>query len=129
IAAARPLTWSRSRYSGRPPNEVSPVLERSASYWKPRTPCGSIPHPVGDGSRFANADYLPDLSGPTGNLTYLGAGFRLRSSRHGRLVPAITGGGPACHHSAGALPARRDTGLQPTSHIEARHVAERLARP
>ncbi len=45
---------------------LTPRRERSASYWKPSTPSGSIPHPVGDGSRFANADYLPDYQGQRG---------------------------------------------------------------
>ena len=31
IAAASPLLWTRSRYSGKPASEVTPVLERSAS--------------------------------------------------------------------------------------------------
>src|SRR5208282_2602976 len=65
IAVPSPLAWIRSRYSGRPASEVRPPLEVSASYWKPRTPCASIPHPVGDGFGFANGAYLPDSSGPT----------------------------------------------------------------
>src|SRR5271166_2690367 len=76
IAVPSPLAWIRSRYSGRPASEVRPPLEVSASYWKPRTPCASIPHPVGDGFGFANGAYLPDSSGPTGNSDYLGAEFR-----------------------------------------------------
>src|SRR5208282_1851155 len=58
-------------------SEVRPPLEVSASYWKPRTPCASIPHLVGDGFGFANGAYLPDSSGPTGNSNYLGAEFRV----------------------------------------------------
>src|SRR5208283_4421500 len=76
IASGRPLAWIRSRYSGSPASEVRPALESSASYWKPRTPCGNVRHPVGDGPRIANPDYLPDSSGPTEHRRFLGAGFR-----------------------------------------------------
>jgi hypothetical protein len=54
------------------------VLEDSDSYWKPRTPCATIVHPVGDGFGSAHEAYLPDSSGPTGNTDYLGAEFRQR---------------------------------------------------
>src|SRR5450755_600468 len=71
------MAWIRSRYSGRPASEVRPEPEESDSYWKPRTPCATIAHPVGDGFGFANEAYLPDSSGPTGNTNYLGAEFRI----------------------------------------------------
>src|SRR5258708_35485081 len=71
------MAWIRSRYSGRPDNDVRPVFEASASYWKPSTPCAIVAHPVGDGFGFANEAYLSDSSGPTGNSDYLDAEFRV----------------------------------------------------
>src|SRR5271157_4541492 len=102
IAVPSPLAWIRSRYSGSPASEVRPPLEVSASYWKPRTPCASIPHLVGDGFGFANGAYLPDSSGPTGNSDYFGAEFRAAGDGHRaarlrsgecRLGPDLSGAG------------------------------------
>src|SRR5271166_12355 len=76
IAAPRPLALIRSKYKGRPPKEVRPWLDGSASYWKSSSPCATIAHPVGDGFRIAIQDYLPDESGPTGNLNFLDAESR-----------------------------------------------------
>jgi hypothetical protein len=50
IAPTKPLAWIKSRYRGSPASEVSPRVEQSDSYWKSRTPCATIIHPVGDGS-------------------------------------------------------------------------------
>ena len=44
-ASASPLALIRSRYSGRPPSAVTPAADRSASYWKGRTPCGILESP------------------------------------------------------------------------------------
>ena len=79
IAAPRPLALIRSRYNGRPAKEVRPWLDRSASYWKSSSPCATIAHPVGDGFRIAIQDYLPDESGPTGNLNFIDAESRFPS--------------------------------------------------
>src|SRR5208337_2778875 len=85
IAAPRPLALIRSKYKGRPPKEVRPWLDGSASYWKSSSPCATIAHPVGDGFRIAIQDYLPDESGPTGNLNFLDAESRRR--HHRSLIP------------------------------------------
>src|SRR5271165_3811699 len=96
IAVPSPLAWIRSRYSGSPASEVRPPLEVSASYWKPRTPCASIPHLVGDGFGFANGAYLPDSSGPTGNSDYFGAEFRPIPRSHDMSdTTSASGLGPA----------------------------------
>src|SRR5271165_326570 len=83
IAAPRPLALIRSKYKGRPPKEVRPWLDGSASYWKSSSPCATIAHPVGDGFRIAIQDYLPDESGPTGNLNFLDAESRSRAGALG----------------------------------------------
>ena len=46
IAAVGPLPWIRSGYSGNPASDVTPVLERSASYWSPEPPVAASPTPL-----------------------------------------------------------------------------------
>src|SRR5271157_5338362 len=89
IAAPRPLALIRSKYKGRPPKEVRPWLDGSASYWKSSSPCATIAHPVGDGFRIAIQDYLPDESGPTGNLNFLDAESRVRRQTLCTADPAM----------------------------------------
>src|SRR5271157_4973291 len=81
-----PPALIRSKYKGRPPKEVRPWLDGSASYWKSSSPCATIAHPVGDGFRIAIQDYLPDESGPTGNLNFLDA-----ESRSATIPEQMTG--------------------------------------
>jgi DNA-binding protein HU-beta len=114
------------------------VLERSASYWKPSTPCGSILHPVGDGPRFANADYLPDSSGPTGNSTIFGAGFRALLSGGDPDAPVTSGlgstltGPRSCSNPIGANWVRHPESTNGDCHAaskKGRHSGQQSSRP
>src|SRR4249920_4005522 len=92
MAAPRPLALIRSIYTGRPASDVKPWRDESLSYWKSRSPCASIAHPVGDGYSVANQDYLPDLSGPTGYSNFLDAEFRARHPDPAPDVSRLDGG-------------------------------------
>src|ERR1700677_4200325 len=105
IAAPSPLALIKSKYTGRPAKEVRPWRDESDSYWKSSSPCANIPHPVGDGPRIAIQDYLPDSSGPTGNLSFFDAESRERRLRDSPLR-LLRGGGRAWGGSASAT-ARR----------------------